>query len=152
MRNRKEGALASFDRCLPKWSRPSCRLEKTRDRRLRSARDLAMLSGPSSAVPPPHPILFPSPCGRRAARQDLWSFLACSLSSTTTGDPATEYLSDGITETIINTLSRLERLRVMASSTVFRYKGTAIDRWESAGGWVYGPSSPAGWWASATCW
>ena len=34
-----------------------------------------------------------------------------------------EYLSDGITEAIINTLSQLPRLRVMARSTVFRYKG-----------------------------
>nr|MDQ3009811.1 serine/threonine-protein kinase [Acidobacteriota bacterium] len=39
------------------------------------------------------------------------------------GDPTTEYLSDGITESIINTLSRVAGLRVMARSTVFRYKG-----------------------------
>lgn len=42
-------------------------------------------------------------------------------------DPAAEYLSDGITETIINALSRLPRLRVMARSTVFRYKGRDVD-------------------------
>jgi serine/threonine-protein kinase len=42
-------------------------------------------------------------------------------------DQATEYLSDGITETIINALSRLPRLRVMARSTVFRYKGRNVD-------------------------
>ena len=42
-------------------------------------------------------------------------------------DPSTEYLSDGITESIINSLSRLPRLRVMARSTVFRYKGREID-------------------------
>ena len=40
-----------------------------------------------------------------------------------TADPNTEYLSDGITESIINSLSRLPKLRVMARSTVFRYKG-----------------------------
>jgi TolB-like protein len=34
-----------------------------------------------------------------------------------------EYLSDGITENLINNLSRLPNLRVMARSTVFRYKG-----------------------------
>src|SRR6266567_398139 len=38
-------------------------------------------------------------------------------------DPNTEYLSDGITESIINNLSQLPRLKVMARSTVFRYKG-----------------------------
>ena len=43
------------------------------------------------------------------------------------GDPETEYLADGITETIINTLSKLPKLRVMARSTVFRYKGKQVD-------------------------
>jgi TolB-like protein len=32
-----------------------------------------------------------------------------------------EYLTDGITETIIRSLSQLPNLRVMAQSTVFRY-------------------------------
>ena len=44
-----------------------------------------------------------------------------------TGDPNSEYLSDGITESLINSLSHLPKLRVMARSTVFRYKGQAID-------------------------
>ena len=42
-------------------------------------------------------------------------------------DPNAEYLSDGITESIINSLSRLRGLRVMARSTVFRYKGREVD-------------------------
>lgn len=42
-------------------------------------------------------------------------------------DPDTEYLSDGITESIINSLSQLPKLRVMARSTVFRYKGKDVD-------------------------
>ena len=37
-------------------------------------------------------------------------------------DPNTEYLSDGITESLISTLSQLSKLRVMARSTVFSYK------------------------------
>jgi serine/threonine protein kinase/tetratricopeptide (TPR) repeat protein len=41
----------------------------------------------------------------------------------TTGDPNVEYLSDGVTEGIINSLSQLRQLRVMARSTVFHYKG-----------------------------
>jgi eukaryotic-like serine/threonine-protein kinase len=44
-----------------------------------------------------------------------------------TADPNTEYLSDGITESIINSLSHLPKLRVMARSTVFRYKGQIPD-------------------------
>jgi TolB-like protein/Tfp pilus assembly protein PilF len=44
-----------------------------------------------------------------------------------TGDPDAEYLSDGVTETLISQLSRLEDLKVMARNTVFRYKGADID-------------------------
>jgi TolB-like protein/Tfp pilus assembly protein PilF len=40
-------------------------------------------------------------------------------------DPQTEYLSDGITEVLINSLSRLPALKVLARTTVFRYKGTS---------------------------
>jgi TolB-like protein/Tfp pilus assembly protein PilF len=43
------------------------------------------------------------------------------------GDPNTDYLSDGITEGIINSLSENQRLRVMARSTVFRFKGKEQD-------------------------
>jgi serine/threonine protein kinase/tetratricopeptide (TPR) repeat protein len=39
------------------------------------------------------------------------------------GDPYTEYLSDGITESLINSLSHVSQLRVVPRSTVFRYKG-----------------------------
>jgi TolB-like protein/Flp pilus assembly protein TadD len=42
-------------------------------------------------------------------------------------DPDTEYLSDGIPESIINSLSQLPQLRVMARSTVFSYKGKDVD-------------------------
>jgi DNA-binding SARP family transcriptional activator len=49
------------------------------------------------------------------------------------GDPDSEYLSDGITESIINTLSQLPQLKVMARSTVFRYKGVEIDPQEVGG-------------------
>ena len=38
-------------------------------------------------------------------------------------DPDTEYLSDGLTESIINSLTELKNLRVIPRSTVFRYKG-----------------------------
>jgi TolB-like protein len=42
-------------------------------------------------------------------------------------DPRVEYLSDGITESIINSLSQLPQLRVMARSIVFRYRGREAD-------------------------
>lgn len=42
-------------------------------------------------------------------------------------DPNAEYLSDGITESLISNLSQLRQLRVMSSSSVFRYKGRTED-------------------------
>src|SRR5438067_11470308 len=42
-------------------------------------------------------------------------------------DPDGEYLSDGITETLINNLSQIWNLRVVASSTVCPYKGKDSD-------------------------
>ncbi len=42
-------------------------------------------------------------------------------------DPENEYLSDGIAGSLINILATVPRLRVMAQSTVFRYKGREID-------------------------
>src|SRR6185436_2095190 len=36
-------------------------------------------------------------------------------------DPNAEYLSDGLTESIINSLSHLKNLRVIGRNTIFRY-------------------------------
>jgi len=45
-----------------------------------------------------------------------------------TGDPTYDYLSDGITESLINSFSQLQpKLRVVPRSTVFRYQGQQID-------------------------
>jgi len=44
-----------------------------------------------------------------------------------TSDANNEYLSDGLTESLIGTLSQLPNLKVMARSTVFRYKGNQDD-------------------------
>ncbi|HEY6187909.1 MAG TPA: protein kinase [Pyrinomonadaceae bacterium] len=45
-------------------------------------------------------------------------------------NPNTEYLSDGLTESIISSLSQLPNLKVMSRSAVFRYKGQNIDAQE----------------------
>ena len=42
-------------------------------------------------------------------------------------DPNTEYLSDGISEALINSLTELRQLRVIARSTAFRYRGKEVD-------------------------
>jgi serine/threonine protein kinase/Tfp pilus assembly protein PilF len=43
------------------------------------------------------------------------------------GDPNSEYLSDGITESLINSLSQLPHLRVMSRDSAFMFKGKKID-------------------------
>ncbi len=42
-------------------------------------------------------------------------------------DANTDYLSDGVTESIINSLTQLPNLKVIARSSVFRYKGKETD-------------------------
>jgi len=44
-----------------------------------------------------------------------------------TGDPQVEYLSDGMTDTLISSLSELPNIKVKARTSVFRYKGKEID-------------------------
>ena len=44
-----------------------------------------------------------------------------------TGDPNTEYLSVGISDSVINSLSRLPRLGVISLNRVLRYKGKHMD-------------------------
>jgi eukaryotic-like serine/threonine-protein kinase len=43
------------------------------------------------------------------------------------GDPSNEYLSEGITDTLINNLSQLPSLRVVPRGRVFRYKGKEVE-------------------------
>ena len=49
------------------------------------------------------------------------------------GNPEFEYLSDGMTETLINSLSELPQLSVKARNLVFRYKGKDVDAKQVAG-------------------
>jgi TolB-like protein/Tfp pilus assembly protein PilF len=42
-------------------------------------------------------------------------------------DPNVEYLAEGISETLINSLSELRNLRVVARATAFQYKGKQVD-------------------------
>lgn len=64
---------------------------------------------------------------RRARSRKTIDSLAILPLINESGDPDAEYLSDGITESIINNLSQLPKLRVMARSTVFRYKGKDLE-------------------------
>lgn len=42
-------------------------------------------------------------------------------------DPNSEYLTDGITEAVINSLSQISDMKVLARGTVFSYKGKQLD-------------------------
>ena len=42
-------------------------------------------------------------------------------------DPDTEYFSDGVTESIISSLSQLPNVKVISRNSAFRYKGRTID-------------------------
>jgi len=75
--------------------------------------------------------LGPSPATRSGTRprptRKAFDSLAVLPFENAGSDPDAEYLSDGITESIIQSVSELPKIRVMARSTVFRYKGQAID-------------------------
>jgi serine/threonine-protein kinase len=102
-------------------------LEKSVEQRPQTARALAaalhaVASGADSGLASPAPASRVP--GRRRGAIDSLAILPLVNASQ---DPNLEYLSDGITESLISIMSRLPRLRVMARSTVFRYKGREAD-------------------------
>ena len=91
-------------------------LEKNAEERFQSARDLAfqfkaILNAPTVTTPSSRAI-------------DSIAVLPFTNASS---DPDTEYLCDGIAESIMNSLARIAQLRVTPRSTVFRYKGRDTD-------------------------
>ena len=68
--------------------------------------------------------------GRRAQPTDahpaIHSIAVLPLKNLT-GDRETEYFSDGVTEDLINTLSRIHGLRVISRGSVFLFKGREVD-------------------------
>jgi eukaryotic-like serine/threonine-protein kinase len=107
------------DRCLSK--RPEDRYGSTRD----LARDLqqiaAELSNPSGWSIKPPKTRAPA---KRTKKIDSIAVLPFVNAS---GDADNDYLSDGLTETVINSLSKIDGLKVMSRTTVFRYKDRSID-------------------------
>jgi TolB-like protein/Tfp pilus assembly protein PilF len=70
-------------------------------------------------------LLVDRPASRRRSR-DLDSIAVLPFVNAGR-DPDLEYLCDGITESLINNLSDIPKLRVVPRSTVFRYKGADMD-------------------------
>ncbi len=67
--------------------------------------------------------------GRRQAIDSVAVLPFVNLS----GDSNTDYFSDGISESLINSLSQLPQLRVMSWSSVSRYRGRGVDPQKVAG-------------------
>ena len=65
-------------------------------------------------------------------RSQAISSVAVLPFTNTAGDPNMDYLSDGISESLINALSQLPELKVIARSSAFRYKGKEVDLQEAA--------------------
>jgi len=64
--------------------------------------------------------------GKRRLRKTIDS-LAVLPFVNVNSDPNADYLTDGITESVINSLSQLPKLRVVSRNTVFRYKGQEVN-------------------------
>ncbi len=94
-------------------------LEKRPGERFQSARDLAFAVRQAST-----PVQTPQAGMPVLPALDSIAVLPFANAS---GDPDAEYLSDGIAESIINSLTRLGQLRVIPRSTMFRYKGSDAD-------------------------
>ncbi|HEX9983599.1 MAG TPA: protein kinase [Thermoanaerobaculia bacterium] len=100
-------------------------VEKNPSARFQSARDLALtLRAIGSSTAMQGDLIRKLTTPRRSKSIDSIAVLPLRNA---TNDPNAEYLSDGITEAIINKLSQLPKLKVMARSTVFRYKNRDAD-------------------------
>ena len=113
--------LTAFDPLAPAEIRTivSRCIDREVTRRFQSAQDLAaalqaLLTGSS-------------PLGQAKRSRTRGKSLAVLPFVNAGADPSIEYLTDGITESIINSLSQLSGLRVVPRSLVFRYKGLQAD-------------------------
>jgi TolB-like protein/Tfp pilus assembly protein PilF len=75
----------------------------------------------------PTTALAASAIGSGAAASAALDSIAVLPLANEGADPGVEYLSDGITESVINLLVQLPQLKVIARSTVFRYKGRTVS-------------------------
>jgi serine/threonine protein kinase len=87
-----------------------------------SGRSAALDSGPVRAAT----------SARKTKASKAIDSLAVLPFDNSSGDAANDRLSDGITETIINKLSQIPKVRVVPRGVVVRYKGKAVDAFTAA--------------------
>src|SRR5262249_19099168 len=121
---------SGFDRIQPDLARLIFKaVEKDRTLRYQTAAeirgDLKRLKRDSDSG---RSMAAPVPSTQRQARKSKGiESLAVLPLVNASGDPDSEYLSEGIAESLINSLAQIPKLRVVQRSTAFRYKGGTID-------------------------
>jgi len=119
------------------------RSELKRLKRDTSGESVATAAAPTVTPPTKRSYFWPAVAGGLAVAVLLLLVLLMPFSSTppegaidsiavlpfenVSNDPELEYLSDGIANSIISSLSQISNLKVMSSSSVRRYKGTNAD-------------------------
>jgi serine/threonine protein kinase/Tfp pilus assembly protein PilF len=113
------GAPAELERIIRKA------LEKEPARRYQTARDALIDLNNLKRDSDSGAVRARPARGIKRGRKSIDSIAVLPLA--TPGAPELEYLADGITESVINALSHLPKLKVMARSTVFRFKGRDVS-------------------------
>ena len=145
--NRAPVHLEEVNRGLPPRLREiiSKLLEKNREFRCQSAAELrtdlkrlkrdaesGRTAGTEAAKSGAHRSGSARASGRAPAAGKSIDSLAVLPFENASGDAANDYLSEGLTETIIYSLSKIPRIRVVPRGVVFRYKGKGVDPMSAA--------------------
>ena len=87
--------------------------------------------GPAPAT---RPTLSPAPRATKSSEKsstgkqtNVIDSLAVLPLENASGDPDADYLSDGIAETLINSLAQLRKIRIVPRALAFRHRGPGVD-------------------------
>ena len=118
--------ISTLRKALSKGGEKQSYIKTISKRGYRFTASVIRVAPESVVTPEPSELLITSPAKTQTAKPAANS-LAVLPFENLSADPNFEYLSDGLTESIINGLSPLQNLRVAARNTVFRYKAKEMD-------------------------